>query len=475
MIGLDSIRGRLTAWYTLVLAFGLLASGFVSYEVTRRQIRRSGDASLSITVRQLTGALTNEAAESRGILQVRSAIEVLTDFRDSGRPMIVLTANGREFAASPVPLTRTVDRTVLRKRITAGVWGYDTIEGPPRMRLLATPVKIGGTPYVLAVAQSLADQEQLLRDVRRSMLLSIPLALLIAAGGGYLLARKSLAPVAGMSAKARAISATNLSDRIEATNPRDELGQLATTLNELLARLEEAFALQRRFMADASHELRTPVAILQGEIDVTLSRDDRDAREYRDSLAVMRKTAARLTRIVRDVFLLARGDTGQYPVRNERFYLEEVVADTVREFRTLAAEQEVILREEHGSDIAITGDKDLIHRLVGNLVDNAIRHTPPQGHVDVRCFIGSDGAHIEVTDSGAGVPAEIRDRIFDRFFRASSTDAGAALPIKRGGAGLGLPIARWIAEIHGGRLHLANCDEGGSTFVAVLPQAPTKA
>jgi heavy metal sensor kinase len=375
--------------------------------------------------------------------------------------MIILTADSRDFAASATPIT--VDRNVLRSRAS----GLFTIRGRHDLRLLVTRPRAGGSVYILGVAQSLDEQNELLADLRHAMLVTIPLALLIAAAGGYLLARKSLAPVAAMSAKARAISAASLGDRIEVANASDELGQLAATLNALLQRLEESFNSQRRFMADASHELRTPVAILQGELDVTLSRGDRDAREYRDSLEIMRKSVQRLTRIVRDLFLLARGDAGQYPMRHDRFYLEDVVAQTVQGFRTLAAERGITLAEEHEPDLVMTGDEDLVLRMIGNLVENAIKHAPRGGHVFVRSSADGSGRRIEVHDDGSGIPAELHERIFERFFRVGgASDANVA---EGSGAGLGLPIARWIAEAHGGRLWLEKSDREGSVFVATVP------
>ena len=465
---IDSIRGRLTAWYTLVLAVVIIAAGVASYGGLRRQMRRSTDASLVSGSRQLAGALESEAAESGGVLTVRSANEILSEFRDPDRAVVILTADGGELAASAVPAATAVDRGLLRERVRRGALGLSTLAGAHKQRLLLAPLRTGGRDYVIALAQSLDAQEELLADLRYVMAVTIPLSLLVASLGGYLLARKSLAPVAAMSAQAREVGAANLGERIAVMNPRDELGQLATTLNALLGRLEESFASQRRFMADASHELRSPVAILQGELEVTLARDDREAREYRESLEIMRKTVGRLTRIVRDLFLLARGDAGQVPLRDERFYLDDVVAQTVQGFRTLAAEQGVTLREEHESDLALQGDPDLIGRLVGNLVENAIKHTPAGGKVSV-LSTGHDGQlRIEVRDGGSGIPAEARERIFERFFRLDpahppSHAAGGS------GAGLGLPIARWIAGVHGGKVWVAKSDATGSVFVASLP------
>jgi heavy metal sensor kinase len=457
---LDSIRVRLTAWYTLVLAVVLIGAGMMSYAVMRRQMGRTTDASLVTGAHQVATALEEEAAENHGPLKLRSANEVLANFRDNDRPMIILGADGQDFAASASPITASVDRTALRRLTARRSFGLSSIHGPHELRLILSPLRLGDSEYFLAIAQSLDEQKELLADLRHAMLVTIPLALLIVAAGGYLLARKSLAPVTAMSAKARAISAASLSDRVEVTNPADELGQLAVTLNALLERLEQSFDSQRRFMADASHELRTPVAILQGELDVTLSRDDRDAREYRDSLEIMRKSVQRLTRIVRDLFLLARGDAGQYPMRDERFYLDEVVAQTVHGFRTLAAERGVVIAEEHEPDLVMRGDEDLVQRMVGNLIENAIKHVPSGGRVLVRSSAAEGALRIEVHDSGSGIATELRDRIFERFFGADGS-----------GAGLGLPIARWIAEAHGGRVWLERSDPDGSVFVATLARS----
>jgi len=458
---IDSIRGRLTAWYTLVLGIVLIAAGMMSYAVMRRQMRRGTDASLLTSAHQLASALQEEAVEGKGALNVRSAVEILSNFRDNDRPMIVLTGNGYDFAASEGPITPSIDRAALRRRVVRRAFGLSSLHGAHDLRMTLSPQRIGGNDYFLVVAQSLDEQKELLEQLRHAMLVTIPLALLIAAAGGYLLARKSLAPVAVMSAKARAIGAANLSERVEVANPADELGQLALTLNALLERLEQSFDSQRRFMADASHELRTPVAILQGELDVTLSRDDRDAREYRDSLQIMRKSVQRLTRIVRDLFLLARGDAGQYPMRVERFYLDDVVAQTVQGFRTLAAERGVALSEEHEHDLTMRGDEDLVQRMAGNLIENAIKHVPAGGRVLVRTSASAGELRIEVHDSGGGVPAELRERIFERFFRVDGAH----------GTGLGLPIARWIAEAHGGRVWLDRSDSLGSVFVATLARS----
>src|SRR6266446_3770870 len=232
---IDSIRARLTAWYTLVLAIVFVGAGLGSYVGMRRQMRRSTDASLVSGSRQLTAALLSESVESGGVLMVRSAREVLSEFRDSDRALVILTMDGAEFAASAVPAASAIDPGLLRQRVRRGLLGISTLAGAHEQRLLLAPLRIGGAAYVLALAQSLDAQNELLADLRHAMAVTIPLSLLVASLGGYLLARKSLAPVAAMSTQARTLGASNLGERIAVTNPRDELGQLATTLNALLA------------------------------------------------------------------------------------------------------------------------------------------------------------------------------------------------------------------------------------------------
>jgi heavy metal sensor kinase len=459
---IHSIRARLTAWYSLVLAFVLVAFGAVTYGLVRRQIGQNTDDVMRNTARELSAALSNEASEAKEAVREGATTAALLDFRQSNEPIFIFSEDGREIASSRSGASPLIDRAALRKLVTSRAYGLTNTGGKRRFRLLLEPFKVFGRPHVLAILHPLDEQDRTFAEMQRAMLLAIPLAVLIASGGGYLLARKSLAPVAAMSEQARAISAVSLGERIAVRDSRDELGQLATTLNGLLQRLEESFESQRRFMADASHELRTPVAILQGEIDVSLFRDDRDAAAYRRSLEVMHRSVRKLTRIVRDLFLLSRADAGQYPLQRQRFYLDETLADMIENFRTLAAERGIDLRGEHPTDILMAGDEDLLQQLIGNLLDNAIKYTPSGGRVTMWGNVNDGTIRLEVRDSGPAIPPDQRDRLFQRFFRGRSS---AGQP----GAGLGLPISRWIAEAHGGRVWAEEGGGGGNTFVVVLP------
>jgi signal transduction histidine kinase len=221
-------------------------------------------------------------------------------------------------------------------------------------------------------------------------------------------------------------------------------------------------------MADASHELRTPVATARTAASVALQQPHRDERDYRQTLEIIEQQTARLSRVVDDMFTLARADAGNYPIRRMPMYLDEVIEDIVRAARVIASTKGVTV------DDALTlrsasfhGDEELIHRMIGNLIDNAIRHAPPGTSVRVDLDRSASGYVIGVRDQGAGVPDEIRPYIFERFYRGDA--ARQRVPIAHHGAGLGLALARWIARSHGGDVDLVRSSESGSTFVIALP------
>jgi heavy metal sensor kinase len=347
--------------------------------------------------------------------------------------------------------------------VAIGARGAFTVEGSVPgggIRAFAVPVTVLATPFVAVVARDLADQKRRLRAAARALFAGIPLALLVAGAGGYGLARWSLSPVVRMSRQAREIGASSLDDRIEVAHPGDELGVLAETLNGLLGRLETAFVSQRRFMADASHELRTPLAILQAESDVALSRPEREAEEYRRALEVVQTTARKLSQIVEDLFLVSRSDASSYPVRTSRFYLDETVAGAARAMRTRAGARNVRIDVAPSPERLVCGDEELIHRLVLNLIDNAVKHTREGGRVRIELSDQDTVTTISVCDEGPGVPPGEHERIFERFYRGENGDST--------GAGLGLAIVRSIAQMHGGDARLARTSSEGSTFVAEL-------
>lgn len=461
-----SVRARLTLWYTGILAVVLVAFSVISYALLAREIHAATDALLASTAHEFTAAFGADPSwpDSRE--------NALLDFRYSDRTIEVFGVDGRLIASSRSSLSRA-ERDAIVKIVRRGLNGYATISGgadDEGIRLLANPVDVLGIRHVVVVAHDLHDEAERLESAKRALFLGIPLALLLAAAGGYVMARKSLASVTTMSAKARQIGAETLTERINVENERDELGYLATTLNELLERLQRAFESQRSFMADASHELRTPLAIIQGEADVSLSRAERSANEYRESISIIQTAARKLTRIVESLFLLARTDAGRYPITRTRFYLDELISDAVRGLRSVAATRRVELLCECQPDLMITADEALIHRMVLNLIDNALKFTPPGGRVNVSATSSGDTYVVRVSDTGIGITQADSERIFERFYRGERTRSARTPAIVSTGAGLGLPIARWIAEVHGGRLVLERSDETGTTFMITLPR-----
>ena len=482
---LDSVRERLTLWYTLVLAGVLVCLAAFTYFLYRHDaalrtdvdIAQLSDAFLTtfnaeLSDEQGSGAAKNAAHEAMLEHRFRDTYFVLLD--DTGNVLLSSlnlpnATNSRQHLGADFFSTGAFREFHAAALASGGLhtvrWHRDAFRG------LVRPVSAGGQRYTLAVLQSLHSQNEMMEDIRDTFLWAIPVALLLASVGGYFLARKSLAPIAAMTAQARSMGASNLDRRLAIANERDELGQLAQTFNQLLERLEASFEQQRRFMADASHELRTPVAILRGEAEVTLSKAERPPEEYRQTLAILREESQRLAHIIEDLFTLARADAGQYPLTLNDSYLDELASAALLRARSLALAKNIILVPVIESDLPIRADEALLGRMLLNLLDNAIKYSPPGSTVTLTCK--RDGNHyaLSVSDNGLGIPAELQPRIFERFFRADKARSRAEG--ETGGAGLGLSIARWIAEAHQGQLLLARSNDSGTVFTAILPANPS--
>ena len=334
-------------------------------------------------------------------------------------------------------------------------------------RVLAVPInRDGSTIGALAVGESDEDIEETLESLTNIIRVAFPVAILLAALIGLLLAHRALAPIDRITRTARQLSAKDLSQRLSLDLPDDELGRLARTFDDMLERLDLAFQRQRQFTSDASHELRTPLTIIKGETEVTLSRP-RDAAVYEDVLGGIGEQSDRLIDLVNSLLLLARADAGEIPVQRGPVDVIAAVDIAFDQLRPLADEHEVTL-SVNGQAATIMADLTLFHQLLFNLLHNAIRHTPAGGSVQVGWSLEREGLRLEVHDTGMGIAAEHLLHIFDRFYRVD-----VARGRNEGGSGIGLAICRWIVEAHGGSIPVESQVGTGSTFTVILPTNPT--
>ena len=287
-------------------------------------------------------------------------------------------------------------------------------------------------------------------------------------GVGWVVAGRVLRPIGRITSVAREIQATDLSRRIELAGPDDELKQLADTFDAMLARLDAAFAAQRQFVADASHELRNPLAIIRTNVDVALADPRADPEDLRHTMAVVQRASDRMARLVDDLLALARRQ--EPTVEHEPVDLGAAVAEASDDFLVPAAARQIVLDRAIAPGVVVTGDRDALKRAVANLLENAVR-LAPQGS-RIRLATGSEGgrAWIAVADEGPGIAAEDQPHVFDRFWRADKGRSRAD-----GGTGLGLAIVRQIAESHGGQIRLQSKPGVGSSFVIWLPEAAPQA
>jgi heavy metal sensor kinase len=309
--------------------------------------------------------------------------------------------------------------------------------------------------------------ENALERLRLMLLIFSPLALAFLTFGGWFLAGRLLEPVVQITRTARRINAESLGKRIPVEDTQDELGQLAETFNSMLARLEDSFNRTKQFTADASHELRTPLAILKGETEVAL-RWGKDPEELRQTLVSNLEEIDRMGHIIEDLLLLAKSEAGELRLDIREFSLGDLLQDLYLQGKTLGEPKniDISLRLQVTEDIRLKGDQFQLHRLMLNLVNNAIKYTPENGRVEIRLAVEGSEAVLAVADSGIGIAAEHLPHLFERFYRVDEARNRAV-----GGTGLGLAIVKSIAEAHEGRVEIESTPGKGSVFTVRLPLA----
>lgn len=465
------IRVRLTLWYLLALAVVLALFGAGVYVALRESLNDGLEAS----VRSRSDALV-------GVIQLDGARPVLPASVVNAQP-VTSQGGGLDDEAAEEQYARTWDQAgnvvsdaggedseVARRQATLvpvldGAERWETLPGEDaEFTVLVRPIVDNGQIVgALEVGQSREDVDDTLGTLLFILTIAMPITLVLAGIGGLLIAGRALAPVDSVTRLARRISAEDLSARLDLSLPDDELGRLARTFDEMIARLEAAFRRQRQFTGDASHELRSPLTALKGQVDVALARP-RDSEEYRAVLTAINEEVDRLISLVGSLLALARADAGEIPFSREPISLGDAVDGAVEQIEPLAEQRGIRLAREEGPAITIEADESLLLQLLLNLLDNAIKHTPSGGDVGVSWAVDDDSVFVTVSDSGIGIDAEHLPHVFERFYRVDKARTRA-----EGGTGLGLAIGTWIAEAHGGDISAASTPGRGSSFTVRLP------
>jgi signal transduction histidine kinase len=403
------LRRQLTVIYTIALALPLIIFASVSYVTFERALLARTDHFIGDALNVFTREAVAERMQSASVRTAIATTVSEVKFRDVR--IIVRDSAGVVVASSAPPDPTATDGE----------------------RILSRPLQVGAERFEVSGAYPLRDLVAVLARIRTIFVVAIPLLIIAAAAGAYLLAKRTLAPVA-----------------------------------EMAERAENALSQQRRFMADASHEMRTPTATLRTEAEVTLARAHRSEPEYRESVGVMLQSARRLSRLVDDLFLIARADAGHLVMHTEPVYLEEIVHDAVRAVASVAEKRGVRVELKRMTQAPIVGDRGLLERLVLNLLDNAIKYSSPASTVEVMMGGTPDAHTVSVVDHGPGIAPDDAERIFERFFRGDAARTRTVDSLTDG-AGLGLAIARRIALAHGGRLVLASSRPGYTEFSLTVP------
>jgi len=450
------IRTRLTLVFAGLMLVVLAGSGVLLYRGLAAQLDTAIDEDLDSLANELAADLRDgetdvlhdlgvtEEEELFGQILAREG-RVLESSRGIHQPLLG-PADFRSLQGE-----RSFDRTVQRDGDPAAV----------PARFLALPMPEG--PVVL-VGFALVERNETLRGLAILLWVGGPLLLLIVSGLAWILSGAALRPVERLRRETALISESDLEKRLQVPATGDEIASLATTLNEMLARLQQAFERERRFVDDASHELRTPLGILRTELELA-QRRSRTKEELEAVLASAAEETERLNRLAEDLLVLARADRGRLPLHKTRLDPADLARSTIERFQHRAGEHGVTLDLLAPDGLAIEADALRLQQALGNLLDNAIAHTPKGGRVRVAVAMnGAAKLAISVADTGQGFPDGFLDRAFAPFTRA---DAGRSR--QRGGAGLGLAIVKGVVDAHGGVAEAANLPEGGAIVTLHLP------
>jgi heavy metal sensor kinase len=451
-----TLRGKVAAWSTAVLVGALVMYSAIVYVSLRQVLWHELDERLHNDIETLEGLLQPFwAATGLQLAQDQSPLD-----NDDYRWLQVWSRDGRLLFASSV----------------ANATPIAALTGPPADRALSLELEDGRTVRVKeesghiaghpVVVRALASEDRLHQEIAEFLWLvglALPAVVALTAFGGYHLVKRTMHPVDALVASANAITATHLDVRLPVANPGDEVGQIAQAFNATLAKLEASFEQLRRFTANASHELRTPLTALRTTGQAVLT-GGQGADEYREAVADMLEDAEQLSRVLDALILLAQADAGTIPLERRLLNLDVLVSNVAKDCEVLAVDKGQKLSVTCAAGSAYV-DPTVLRIAVANVLHNAIRYSPPSSDVGVRASATDTSFIIEVEDRGPGIPMEHHAHLFERFYRV---DPGRSRAL--GGVGLGLAMARWSVEAHGGRIEMDSDAGAGSRFRLVLPR-----
>jgi len=465
-----SIRLRLTFWYVLLLAGLLVTFAGVLYAVLSFNLYHEVDRRLQIRAadvqNSLATALELQSNPRMFILRGGRLILPAADtFATPGVFVQISTLEGVALTRSENLGTQTLvvaDETLAQVARGESVYVNMSKDRVP-LRVYIAPLLVRNQVLAaIIVAESLQGVTTTLQQLALWLLVTITAGLLLAFAVGALLARQALAPIDRITHTAYTIARSNdLSRRIETRVTPDEVGRLVTTFNQMLERLEALFHAQQRFVADVSHELRSPLTAIRGNLDLLRRSMAHVPETHAETLAAIEAETARMQRMVQDLLLLAQADAG-VPLEKRPVELDTLLLDVFRQARLNAGNVKVVLGSE--DQLQVLGDADRLKQLFLNLMDNAIKYTPSGGTVTLSFERQDQWARVSVADTGIGIPARDLPHIFERFYRVDK-----ARSREKGGTGLGLAICKWIVEAHGGRIQVQSQVGKGSVFTVWLP------
>ena len=481
---LSSLRFKLTLWYVFILGILLISFSSFLYLTLSKSLYRDVDNKL----RSLAELIASESASPLskfGFGNIDQTLEKSMNLKPIGKFIQVLDESGNIGRKSDnlknvqLPISLSVLKSASKGLIT---FETNRLFGNAPLRIITFPVlENRHVTKIVQVASSLEDVEDALNTLLIILIIAVPFALLVASLGGQFLASKALKPVDQITQTARMITSQNLNQRIKPPRVKDEISRLIETFNEMISRLDRSFRQVKQFSTDASHELKTPLTILKGEVEVTL-RKERQPREYEQILKSNLEEINRMSQIAEDLLLLSRADSGQIRLIQENINLNEILNEVVAHLNVLAESKNLrIVTSNHHEGVHIFGDPLRIRELFLNLIENGIKYTEEGGAIHIllkKDSLVQNGKHsgrvqggeqpgfvqIIISDTGIGIAKEDQERIFDRFFRVDK-----ARSREQGGSGLGLSICKWIVEAHQGEIKVESELGKGSSFIVRLP------